>query len=193
MQYARLHQLASRVQAVISDVDGVLTDNRVLVAGPHHSKWRSYYDGQGVSLLRAAGIRVCLITNESGDSAQHIVDVVHKWNTLPSSSCEEGDGGWPHVVLFAGVGGEGKVVSAKRWLTGIGVPIQACAFMGDDMVDTQLLQEVGLSAAPISADPYIKEIVSFVSERPGGYGAFRDLANFILKAKGLNPLNLKAQ
>ena len=85
MEQISLSNLAWGIKAVISDVDGVFTDNRVLEGAPYKAKWRSYYDGQGVSLLRAIGIRVCLITNEKGDSAKHIVDVVEKWNNLPSS------------------------------------------------------------------------------------------------------------
>ena len=70
---------------------------------------------------------------------------------------------------------------------------QAFFFMGDDVVDAQLLRKVGLPAAPITGEPFIKKMVNFVSERPAGYGAFRDLVNFILEAKRIDPLTLKTQ
>ena len=193
MEQISLSNLAWGIKAVISDVDGVFTDNRVLEGAPYKAKWRSYYDGQGVSLLRAIGIRVCLITNEKGDSAKHIVDVVEKWNNLPSSEKTPGDGGWHHVKLYPGMGGIKKVIAAEEWLKEIGISFEHCAFMGDDLVDAPLLQKVSLRAAPISGDPAIKRMGHFVSERVGGMGAFRDFANFILEARGIDPLSLSPQ
>ena len=193
MEQISLSNLAWGIKAVISDVDGVFTDNRVLEGAPYKAKWRSYYDGQGVSLLRAIGIRVCLITNEKGDSAKHIVDVVEKWNNLPSSEKTPGDGGWHHVKLYPGMGGIKKVIVAEEWLKEIGISFEHCAFMGDDLVDAPLLQKVSLRAAPISGDPAIKRMAHFVSERVGGMGAFRDFANFILEARGIDPLSLSPQ
>src|SRR3989344_95724 len=61
-----------RIDAVIFDGDGVITNNQVLEGLDVKPKWRSHYDGQGISLLRAIGIRVCFITNEEGLSANSL-------------------------------------------------------------------------------------------------------------------------
>lgn len=188
-----LKEFARTIKAVISDVDGVFTNNQVLEGAPFKVKWRSYYDGQGVSLLRAIGIRVCLITNEKGHSAKHIKDVVEKWNNLPSSSKRKDDGGWHHVGLYTDAGGTKKVQAAKEWLREVKIPFTSCAYMGDDLVDVPLLKEVVLRAAPAQADKAVRKIVHFVSERCGGMGAFRDFANFILEARGIDPLTLPPQ
>ena len=189
----RLRQLACSIKAVISDVDGVFTDNRVFEGAPYKGKWRSYYDGQGTSLIRAIGLPLALITNEKDDSVKHIVEVVEKWNNLPSSSKVPGDGGWTHIRLFTGFGGDKKTMAAEEWLKEIGVSFEECAFMADDLVDMPLLERVALRAAPVSAEPAIKRMAHFVSERPGGHGAFRDFANFILEARGIDPLTLPPQ
>ena len=181
------------IRVVFSDVDGVFTDNRVLEGAPYKAKWRSYYDGQGVSLLRAIGIRIVLITNESGDSAKHIADVCAKWNALPSSSKQEGDGGWLHVVLKTGMGGSRKAEAAEGFLQETGIAWGEAAYMGDDLVDTALMRKVGFRAAPVSGDPAIVKMAHFVSSRPGGSGAFRDFANFILEERGIDPLGLPPQ
>lgn len=186
-------ELAKKIKAVIFDVDGVFTNNQVLEGAPYKAKWRSYYDGQGVSLLRAIGLQVALITNEKGDSAKHIEDTVAKWNGLPSSCKNPGDGGWAHVRLFTGMGGDKKIIVAKQFLEEIGVPFEECAFMADDLVDIPLLKVVALRAAPASADPHIKKFVHFVSERPGGSGAVRDFANFVFEARGIDPFTLPPQ
>lgn len=191
--------LAKKITIVFSDVDGVFTNNQVLEGAPHKGKWRNYYDGQGVSLLRAIGIRVVLITNEKDESAKHILDTVQTWNHLPSSSKEEGDNGWEHVTLITGVGGQKKLEAATNFLLALKeknkkeTGWEECAGMGDDLVDTHLLQKVSLRAAPINADPHIKKICHFISEREGGKGAFRDFANFILEARGIDPLTIPPQ
>ncbi len=193
MNKAENKKRARAIKAVIIDVDGVLTDGRVLEGAPYKAKWRSYSDGQGVSHLRAIGIRVCVITNEKGEHGKAIQDLIDKWNGLPSSASEENPKGWPHVKLYLGMGGPNKIVAAQEWLQEIGVPFKQAAFMGDDVVDAQLLRKVGFSAAPVTGEPYIRKMVHFVSERAASYGAFRDLANFILEAKGINPITLPPQ
>ncbi|MDO8582794.1 MAG: HAD hydrolase family protein [bacterium] len=184
---------ANAIRVVFSDVDGVFTDNRVLEGAPYKAKWRSYYDGQGVSLLRAIGIRVVLITNESGDSAKHITDVCAKWNALPSSLKQEGDGGWHHVKLYTGMGGHRKVEAVENFLQETGIAWEHCAYIGDDLVDATLMQKIAFRAAPISGDSAIKKMAHFVSDRAGGSGAFRDFANFILSCRGIDPLTLPPQ
>lgn len=190
---ARVIDCAKRICVVFSDVDGVFTDNRVMEGAPFKAKWRSYYDGQGVSLLRAIGIRIALITNERDEAARHIEDVVQKWNNLPSSSKQEGDGGWPHVALYTGMGGPRKVEAAENFLAKTGIGFDDCAYIGDDLVDVPLLRKVALRAAPGNADPAIKSLAHFVSERNGGSGGFRDFANFILACRSINPLTLPPQ
>lgn len=186
-------EIARNIQVVFFDVDGVFTDNRVLEGATSKPKWRSYYDGQGVSLLRAIGIRVCLITNAKGDDAKHIVDVVEKWNNLPSSSKKEGDGGWHHVKLYMGMGEAKKVLAAEDFLKETGVPFEKCAFMGDDLVDVPLMRKVALRAAPVSGENALKNIAHFVSVRNGGYGAARDFVNFVLACRGVDPTMLASQ
>ncbi|MBI2670112.1 MAG: HAD hydrolase family protein [Candidatus Yanofskybacteria bacterium] len=186
-------KLVERVKIFFSDVDGVFTNNQVLEGATHKGKWRSYYDGQGTSLLRAIGIRVCFITNEKDESAKAISDVVAKLNKLPSSEKNPGDGGWHHVKLYTGMGGTKKIIAAEEYLAEVGLSFDDAAFMGDDLVDVPLLRRVALRAAPISAEKIVKDIAHFISERPGGNGAIRDFANFILECRGVDPFTLSPQ
>lgn len=189
----RAYALAKTIRAVVFDVDGVFTDNRVLEGAPYKGKWRSYYDGQGISLLRAVGIAVCFITNEKGESAAAITGIVDKFNNLPSSQRPDNMGGWRPVRLFTGMGGIKKVTAAEEFLRDVGVDWEDCAAMGDDLVDVPLLQYAALRAAPPSAELVIRRMCHFVSERPGGNGAIRDFANFILEAREIDPLSLPPQ
>ena len=62
--------------------------------------------------------------------------------------------------------------------------------MVDDLVDVPMLRAVGFRACPITAEEVIREMADFVSERPAGHGAVRDLANLILTARDIDPKTL---
>jgi 3-deoxy-D-manno-octulosonate 8-phosphate phosphatase (KDO 8-P phosphatase) len=187
-----LVQKACGIRVFFCDSDGVLFPNTVLMGAPYKGKTRSYYDGQGISLLRALGIRVAFITNEKGDSAAAIRETIQKFNTLPSSE-KQGEPGWAHVELYEGCGGDRKVEVAREILDKLGCSFEEAAFMGDDLVDAPLLKLVGLPAAPVQAEAAIKKLCMFVSAREGGAGAIRDFANMVLETRGIDPLTLPAQ
>ncbi|KKW23523.1 MAG: 3-deoxy-D-manno-octulosonate 8-phosphate phosphatase, YrbI family [Parcubacteria group bacterium GW2011_GWA2_51_12] len=187
--------LAKKIKAVVFDSDGCFFTNHVFegaeVGGDQLKlKVRSYYDGQGVSLLRAIGIRVAFVTNEKDANSRALTGVVEKFNKLPSSAKIPGDGGWEHVRLFTGMGGARKLEAAEIFLKEVGATFEECAAMGDDLVDVPLLRKVALSAAPAQAEQVIRDMVHFVTERNGGEGAVRDFANFILEARGIDPRTL---
>lgn len=184
-------QLAREIKAVIVGVNGIFTDNRELEGSPFKVKWRSHYDGQGVSLLRAIDIQVIMVTNEQDEGAQYIKDLVERWNiNLPSSLK------WKPVHLFTGV----RFTEELRLiddLCKINIFPEYCAGMEHDLFFAPLLKKVALPAAPITAEFAIKEYVQsvggFISERPAGNGAFRDFTNFILASRGIDPFTLSPE
>jgi 3-deoxy-D-manno-octulosonate 8-phosphate phosphatase (KDO 8-P phosphatase) len=196
-EFLMLSDLAKRIKVALFDSDGVMFRNAVLMGAPFKAKERSYYDGQGISLLRDLGIRVAFITNETGDSAAAIRETVEKFNSLPSSKPQKDDG-WEPVVLYEGRGGLRKFQTAQEHLLslekqGCVATFNECSYMGDDLVDVVLLKSVALPAAPAQAETAIKDICKFVSAREGGKGAIRDFANMILKERGINPFSLSFQ
>jgi 3-deoxy-D-manno-octulosonate 8-phosphate phosphatase KdsC-like HAD superfamily phosphatase len=190
---SKVKELASRVQALILDFDGVFTDNTESIGLPGGGtiKWRSHYDGQGISLLRDAGLRIAIATSAGGPSAAAAEAICHRWNhDLPSVKSESANP-WAPVTLFKGVGGPQKAAAVSAWLPELAITPEHCAVMGDDLTDWSLLQMAGLKAAPCTAERVIRAECNFVSRRPGGGGAIRDLANFILAAKGIDPRGLR--
>lgn len=179
-------ELIRRIRYFAFDSDGVLFPNTVWEGAGIKPKVRSYYDGQGISLLRALGIRVCVITNERGASAAGVRATVKKWNELPSSM----RGDWPPIQLFEGCGGQKKLVTLTKWLRAHGGAPERCGAMGDDLIDAAMLQAVAFRAAPISGEEVIRRMCHFVSKRPGGEGAVRDLANLFVEAHGKDLLEL---
>ena len=62
--------------------------------------------------------------------------------------------------------------------------------MGDDLVDVPMLKIGGFKVAPVSAENTIKELADWVTDRPGGFGAVRDLANLLVSVKKIDPYSL---
>ena len=173
------------IKAVVFDGDGVFFTGRVLVLPEkgEYLKERSHIDGQGISLLRAAGIHVALV---SGEATGFLEAVGKKLNDLPSVR----NGKWPPVAVFTGPQGKDKVAAAERWLGELGISWGECAAMGDDVSDYELLKKAGFAAVPRQAEEAVKKIAHYVAPREGGNGAIRDLCNFILEAKGIDVTTL---
>ncbi len=188
----QLKKLAQEIKVFFCDSDGVMFPNTVLMGAPYKAKYRSYYDGQAISLLRAVGIRVVFITNEKNEAAVALRETVEKFNSLPSSKPQKADG-WEPVVMYEGRGGTKKLETAQEFLAENNLTIHEAAYMGDDLVDAALLREVALPAAPAQGEQIIKDICLFVAKREGGAGAIRDFANMILEAREIDPFTLPPQ
>ncbi|MDO8663919.1 MAG: HAD hydrolase family protein [Candidatus Wildermuthbacteria bacterium] len=180
-----LKEKLKRIKAVVFDGDGVFFSGRVFVDPEKGEalKERSHIDGQGISLLRAIGIRVAMI---SGEATGFLEKIGEKLNSL--TSVKNGD--WPKMGIFTGHQGGQKVETIESWLKEVGVSFEECAAMGDDLADYQLLKKVGVAAAPAQAEEVIKKIAHYIAPREGGNGAIRDLCNLILEAKEVDPTSL---
>lgn len=187
-----LKELAGRIKVFFCDSDGVLFPNTVLMGAPYKAKYRNYYDGLGLLFLRELGIRIVFITNEKGESAAALRETVEKLNSLPSSKPQKADG-WEPVALYEGRNSAEKLNTAKEFLAENGFTFEDAAYMGDDLIDAQLLRAVALRAAPAQAEEAIKNICTFVATREGGAGAIRDFANMIVEARGIDPFTLPTQ
>jgi len=160
---------AARVRLVGLDVDGVLTDGGVYVglAGDHPVELKRFLiqDGLGLRLLEAAGIPVVLVSGRPSPATAlrarelHVAEVIQ-------------DEGARKLPAF-------EDVLARRAL-----PWDECCFVGDDLPDLPLLRRVGLGVAVANAVPEVRAAAHFVTARPGGAGAVRELAEAILRARG---------
>ncbi|KKU92395.1 MAG: hypothetical protein A3J46_01895 [Candidatus Yanofskybacteria bacterium RIFCSPHIGHO2_02_FULL_41_11] len=144
---------------------------------------RSHVDGQGISLLRGIGLRICFVT-ATGDN--FLPKFAEKLNSLPSAK----SGKWPKVDVFVQAAGEGKVKVVGNWLKKLGLAWDECAFMGDDLGDYPVMKKVGLAACPAGAEKIIKDIAHFTASREAGSGAVRDFCNLLLQAKRVDPTSL---
>ena len=85
-------------------------------------------------------------------------------------------------LLLQGV--DDKLAALKGLLAELGLSPEEAGFMGDDVIDLKVMNLCGFSAAPANAHPLAKQYARFVTERSGGYGAAREVCEFILEAQG---------
>lgn len=155
-----------KIKFLLLDVDGVLTDGRIIYdSRGFDSKFYDVHDGLGVSLLGRMGIKTILITAKGSKSikprAQDMrVEAVYE-NIIPKTKVYE------------------KVVQ-KFCLKD-----EEICFVGDDLVDLSVLKRAGVAIATNNAVPEIKQVACYVTRRNGGRGAVREVAELILKSKGL--------
>ncbi len=175
----------ANIKAVIFDSVGVLFSPHVLYDAERGEvlRERSHIDGQGISLLRSAGIPVAFVSSETSGFLEKLTD---KLNSL--ASVKNGD--WQPVALFAGLSGTKKEEALVTWLQSLNLTLADCAYMGDDIGDYTILTKVGFKAAPAQAEEIMRSIADWTSPREGGRGAVRDLCNAILDTKGIDPLTL---
>lgn len=164
MEQALLEK-AKIIKVLLLDVDGVLTDGRIIYdSAGKDMKLFDVHDGMGVHLLKKAGIPTILITAKGSKAIKPRakdmqVDAVYE-NITPKSN-----------VLGA--------ILSKYKINGD----QIC-FMGDDLVDLCLMKRVGFPVAVANAADDIKSAASYVTLKKGGRGAVREIAELILKAQG---------
>ena len=157
---------------------GVLPSGESLVL-----KSRHHHDGQGLSFLRAIGMRVVFVSGE-GEPLQSIVK---KLNELPSAK----SGAWMPVEVFTGQLKLGdKVASIEAWFSKNTVSWSDCIYVGDDRNDVEAMKKVGLSVCPGDARRPAKRIAELVLQSSGGAGAIRELAELILDARGIDENSL---
>ncbi len=154
-----------KLRMLMLDFDGVLTDDRVFVdENGTESVACSRGDGMGLALLRKqTDLEVRVISTERNPVVARRCD---KLNVAYSQGCDD------KLSLL-------KEICAER-----GLAPENVAYMGNDVNDLACLRLVGFSAAPADAHPDVLACADFVSEKRGGHGAFRELADWLVQEIG---------
>jgi 3-deoxy-D-manno-octulosonate 8-phosphate phosphatase (KDO 8-P phosphatase) len=156
-------RLAS-IEALVMDVDGVLTDGTFLwSASGEESKRFSFEDVMGLSRARRAGLKLGLISGEDSPLVDRFADKIGISNV--AKGCKE------------------KGAALREFSQSTGIPLERIAYIGDDVNDLPALAIAGLAAAPANAQPPVKAVAALVLARGGGQGAARELVEMILAAR----------
>jgi 3-deoxy-D-manno-octulosonate 8-phosphate phosphatase (KDO 8-P phosphatase) len=160
---AEVRERAALVRLACFDVDGTLTDGRLyLDANGGETKAFHVRDGQGLALLRRAGIAVAFITARPGAvAARRAAELC--------AECHSEVGDKPAFV---------QALALERNLR-----MAEVSFMGDDLADLAAMRGAGLAAAPADAHPLALEQAHWRSRARGGEGAAREFCDLLLAAQ----------
>lgn len=150
----------ARVRLLCLDVDGVLTDGKLYWAGDE--RWSQRFcvrDGYGIKLLQELGLEVAVLSGG---------DVRSGRDRCASLG-----------ITRAHFGVVDKVAAFRDVAGALGLGPEQAAFIGDELVDVPLLSQVGLAATVPDAVDEVKAVVHYVTRRPGGDGAVRELCDLI--------------
>jgi 3-deoxy-D-manno-octulosonate 8-phosphate phosphatase (KDO 8-P phosphatase) len=154
----------ARIELMVFDVDGVLTDGR-LYFGARGEALKVFHvrDGHGMKLLMRSGVQVAIISGRRS----------------PAVAARMRDLGIGTVVQ----GCTDKVAALEKIARKTGVALKACACLVDDTPDLPLMSAVGFAGAVADAHPLVVRAAHWVSQRPGGQGAARELCDALLRAR----------
>ncbi|HED30561.1 MAG TPA: HAD-IIIA family hydrolase [Prosthecochloris aestuarii] len=162
--------LMERIQAlklVLSDNDGVFTDNGVYYSERGEEMKRySIRDGMGVERLRAVGIDTGIMTGEVSPNLKKRAEKLGI------------------ELLYLGV--QDKLAKLEDVLFETGWERYQIAYIGDDVNDLAVMEAVmqdGITACPGDATEFVRPVSHYVCSAPGGNGAFREFAEWLISKK----------
>lgn len=159
---------AKQVKALLFDVDGVLTDGKIIYKGGE-SEIKEFHvrDGQIIKPLLEANIIVGIITGRVSEAvnkrAKELAFDIVRQGIKDKVSCLE----------------EVKLKFDLR--------SEDIAYIGDDYPDLPLIKDCILGVCPADAPSYIKEDADLVTSKKGGEGVVREVADLILMAQNKFP------
>ena len=166
-------EYAIDVDAVVTDFDGVHTDDKVIVSGDGTESVSAHRgDGMGVRMLRERGIPVLILSTEVNPV------VTARANKL-------------QVEVLQGI--RDKTIALTEWARAQGIPLNRIAYLGNDVNDLGALGIVGWPIAVASAVPDVLGAARIILTANGGNGAVRELADRVLASASIPPLDHKEQ
>jgi 3-deoxy-D-manno-octulosonate 8-phosphate phosphatase (KDO 8-P phosphatase) len=154
-----------RIKLLIVDCDGVLTDGRiVLLSDTEETKFFDVKDGHGIRMAARAGLKTAIISGRASFAVRARVRDLGV--------------DYLHEASWVKVGPYDEILRAE------GIADDAVCYVGDDVTDIPLLRRAGLAVAVADAVDEAKQYAHYVTERPGGRGAVREVIEMILKAQG---------
>jgi YrbI family 3-deoxy-D-manno-octulosonate 8-phosphate phosphatase len=160
----KLTDLCRRLELILSDVDGVLTDGGIWYDN-QGVELKAFHirDGLGIKLWQRAGFKFGLLTARTS----HIVKL---------RAQELG-------IDLVRQGFENKLPAAQDILRDLNLAPEQVCYIGDDLTDLPVIRHVGLGVAVADAVSEVRSAAAYITKLPGGHGAVRELIELVLKGK----------
>jgi 3-deoxy-D-manno-octulosonate 8-phosphate phosphatase (KDO 8-P phosphatase) len=156
----------SNIQMMIFDVDGVLTDGRIIYHDDGTEiKAFDVQDGHGIKLIMRAGIEVALITGRYCKAVEKRAEGLGIQRLYQNA----------HYKLEA----------YEKILADTGFSDQQTGYMGDDLIDIPVMRRVGFAVSVPDASPHVLPFAHYVTRARGGWGAAREVCELVLQVRGL--------
>lgn len=155
---------AAQIKLLIMDVDGVLTSGQLFI-GSQGEILKAFHtlDGHGIKMLQNSGVQTAIITARDDAAVQARVDalgITHYFKSIHNKK-------QAYEVLLA-------QTQLKP---------EECAFIGDDVIDLPVMVRCGLPVAVQNAHDFVKQHAIYTTQKNGGFGAVRELCDFIMHAQ----------
>jgi 3-deoxy-D-manno-octulosonate 8-phosphate phosphatase (KDO 8-P phosphatase) len=160
-----LSQRCQAVEMLLLDVDGVLTDGRIIYAD-NDVEVKAFHvrDGSALKLWRMQGMRAGIITGRTS----RVVEI------------RAAELGLDPVVQ----GAADKLAAFRDVLARTGHTRDQVCYVGDDMPDIPVLLNCGVAVAVADACPDVAACADYVTRTPGGGGAVREAVEWLLRCQG---------
>ena len=152
------------VRLLALDVDGVLTDGRVIYGDQGETQEFHVADGLGLKLLMQSDVAVTWITGRGCEATRRRAQELGV------------------TELHVAAGPKDRVLAEVQ--ERLGIAPEHTAAMGDDLPDLAMRARAAFFAAPHNARAEVRERADFVTSTRGGEGAVREFAELLLRAQG---------
>jgi len=155
---------ARKIRLLLLDVDGVLTDGRIIYDGKGQEwKFFNVKDGHGIKLLQRAGIEVGILSGRRSSAVTHRAREL-KIDLVLQRALDKGK------AL--------ETIQKKKEIS-----LSEVCYVGDDLVDLPVFSRVGFAVAVADSVAEVKKKAHFVTRLPGGHGAVREVCELLLRAQ----------
>lgn len=155
----------ARIEAMIFDVDGVMTDGRIIpTAEGDFIRCYNCKDGYALAYAIRHGYRVCVITGGYGKILERRLRMLGMQDFY--IDCMD------------------KITTLREYMKKYDLNPENVLYMGDDIPDLECMREVGMPVCPADSAAEVIECSRYVSEFEGGRGAVRDIVEQVLRARG---------
>ena len=153
------------IEMLAMDVDGVLTDGTLIINGDGtESKSFNSLDGHGIRMWQRAGLKVALISGRASEPT-----------TLRAEQLQ---------IEYVFQDCHHKLPVFEKLLDQLGLSPDKVAYIGDDVTDLPVIRCAGFGVTVANAVDEVKQYADYVTTRPGGSGAVREVIEYILKNSG---------
>jgi 3-deoxy-D-manno-octulosonate 8-phosphate phosphatase (KDO 8-P phosphatase) len=157
-------KLAKNIKLLILDVDGVLTDGKIVYdSNGHELKFFNVKDGLAIKQLQNFGVKVAIITARESNIVKKRAKELNIKYLYQNQSV--------------------KLNAFNDLINSLNLSPEQIAYLGDDWPDLPVLAKVGLPALVQDAEPLLKPFAKYITTKNGGDGAVREFIYFILKAQ----------